>query len=126
MKKLNKVARMYKSDKCHFVTELIDIIYPESQVKYVFTNTPETLSSDGNRIQNSTSQADASTLISFCIVMEFVDTDLDQILKHKIEFSERHLLKVLYSLVSSLSFVHECNVIHRDLKSANVLVSASC
>ena len=54
MKKLNKVARMYKSDKCHFVTELIDIIYPESQVKYVFTNTPETLSSDGNRIQNST------------------------------------------------------------------------
>lgn len=92
----------------------------------MFTNTPETLSSEGNRIQNSTAQADATNLNSFCIVMEFVDTDLDQILKHKIEFSERHLLKVLYSLVCSLAFVHECNVIHRDLKSANVLVSASC
>ena len=75
---------------------------------------------------NSTAQADASNLNSFCIVMEFVDTDLDQILKHKIEFSERHLLKVLYSLLCSLWFIHECNVIHRDLKSANVLVSASC
>ena len=49
MKRLNKVAKMYKSDKCHFVTELIDIIYPESQIKYVYTNTPETFSSDGSR-----------------------------------------------------------------------------
>ena len=78
------------------MTELIDLIYPDSQIKYVYTNSPETASSDG------APQADVNSLNSFCIVMEFVDTDLDQILKHKIEFSERHLLKVLYSLLCSL------------------------
>lgn len=69
---------------------------------------------------------DFKHLRSICLVMEFVDTDLDQILKHKIDFSEHHLLKVIYSALCALSFLHESNVMHRDLKSANILIQSDC
>ena len=58
--------------------------------------------------------------------MEFVDTDLNEILKHKIDFSEQHLLKITYTTLCAISFLHEANVIHRDLKSANILVHSDC
>ena len=54
--------------------------------------------------------------------MEFVDTDLDQILKHKIDFTESHLIKIVYSALCALTFLHEANIMHRDLKSANILI----
>ena len=69
---------------------------------------------------------DFSHLKSICIVMEFVDTDLDQILKHKIDFSEHHLMKVVYSSLCALCFLHEANIMHRDLKSANILIQSDC
>lgn len=58
--------------------------------------------------------------------MEYIETDLDQILKHKIDFSEHHMLKIIYSSLCSLSFVHETNIMHRDLKSANILLNSDC
>ena len=58
--------------------------------------------------------------------MDFMDTDLDQILKHKLEFKEHHMVKVAYTALCSLCFLHESNVVHRDLKSANLLISADC
>ena len=47
---------------------------------------------------------DFSHLKSICIIMEFVVTDLDQILKHKIDFTEHHLLKVVYSSLAAIFF----------------------
>ena len=55
-----------------------------------------------------------------------MDTDLDQILKHKLEFKEHHMIKVAYTALLSLCFLHESNVVHRDLKSANLLIAADC
>ena len=69
---------------------------------------------------------DFNHLKSICIVMEFIDTDLDQILKHKIEFTENHLLKVVYSSLCAMCFMHEANIMHRDLKSANILIQSDC
>ena len=93
-----------EKNKCPFITELIEIIYPGSD-------------DPSNKEFN---------FDSICIVMEFIDTDLDQILKHKLEFKEHHMLKIAYTALSSLCFIHEANVVHRDLKSANLLVSADC
>ena len=71
-------------------------------------------------------EIDFSHLKSICLVMEFVDTDLDQILKHKIDFTEHHLLKVVYSSLCAMCFLHQANIMHRDLKSANILIQSDC
>ena len=58
--------------------------------------------------------------------MEFVETDLDLLLKHKIDFSEHHLLKIVYNTLIALSFMHKANVMHRDIKPANILITSNC
>lgn len=90
------------------------------------TLTPKTDDTDSDKGIYDLNTMDFSHLKSICIVMEFVDTDLDQILKHKIDFTEHHLLKVIYSSLCAITFLHESNVMHRDLKSANILVHSDC
>lgn len=58
--------------------------------------------------------------------MEFVETDFDQLLKNRIDFSEHHLLKLIYNALMSISFIHMTNVMHRDIKPANILLSSNC
>ena len=65
-------------------------------------------------------------LSQICLVMEFIDTDLDQLLKHKIEFSEHHLIKIVYNSLCAMAFLHLSNIIHRDVKPANILISSDC
>lgn len=65
-------------------------------------------------------------LTQICLVMEFIETDLDQLMKHQIGFSEHHLIKVIYHTFLAMSFVHFCNVMHRDIKPANILLNANC
>ena len=36
------------------------------------------------------------------------------------------MVKILYSALCSLSFLHETNIMHRDLKSANILLNSDC
>lgn len=58
--------------------------------------------------------------------MEYQETDLDKLLKVKIEFKEKHLIKILYYTLLSICFIHQSNVVHRDIKPANVLLTSSC
>lgn len=58
--------------------------------------------------------------------MEFIETDLDLLLKHKIDFNEHHLLKIIYNILIALSFMHQANIMHRDIKPANVLITSNC
>ena len=60
------------------------------------------------------------------MVMEYMEADIDQLLKSAMEFSVRHLITIVYNTLCALQFLHEANVIHRDLKSANILVSSDC
>ena len=58
--------------------------------------------------------------------MEYIESDIEQLLKYKIQFTERHLIKVVYNSLCALSFLHQTNVMHRDLKAANILISSDC
>jgi len=85
-----------------FVPRLLDIICPS--------------------LTSSSKLADVN-LSQICLVIEFIDTDLDQLLKHKIDFSEYHMIKIVYNTLCSLSYLHAVNIIHRDIKPANILIS---
>lgn len=58
--------------------------------------------------------------------MDYVGADLDRVFKKNIPFNEQHMLKVIYSSLCSLAFISDTNIIHRDIKSANILISADC
>jgi mitogen-activated protein kinase 1/3 len=62
------------------------------------------------------------------IVMEYMQTDLKKIFQsmQQLDFSEDHMISILYSLLCSLNFMHTANVMHRDIKPANLLVDADC
>ena len=47
--------------------------------------------------------------------MSVMEEDLDQMLRSNIEFGEEHLVKVVYNILCSVAFLHEANVMHRDI-----------
>jgi len=47
-------------------------------------------------------------------------------MKRKTNFEEMHLLKIVYNLLCSLTFLHEANIMHRDIKSSNILINGVC
>ena len=100
MKKLNEIqSQLDLNEENGFIPKLYDVMYP---------------SLEGKQIDQ------------FCIVIEHLGTDVDQLMKHSIRFNQDHLLKVLYHSLCSMAFLHEANIMHRDIKSANMLLSQDC
>jgi len=42
------------------------------------------------------------------------------------EFNEEYVILIFYNILCSLNFLHNGNVIHRDIKSANLLIDDDC
>lgn len=58
------------------------------------------------------------------MVFEFVDYDLSGLLKSSsLKLTDKHIKSYLYQLLSGVAFLHENKILHRDIKSANLLVS---
>jgi mitogen-activated protein kinase 1/3 len=36
------------------------------------------------------------------------------------------MLKIAYNTLCALAFMHEANVMHRDIKSANIILNSDC
>lgn len=70
--------------------------------------------------------ADKDADFNVCMVMEYIQSDLNVLLKNKIDFNERQLLKIIYNSLLGISFIHFTSVIHRDIKPGNLLLTSSC
>lgn len=62
-----------------------------------------------------------------CVVMEFCEGgDLDTLIKkrkqEKRRFIEKEILKILLDVMKGLKVMHKLKIIHRDIKTANILI----
>lgn len=56
-----------------------------------------------------------------------MDSDVTSVLKKASDqLSEDHFQYFLYQILTGLHFLHSANVVHRDLKTRNLLIDANC
>ena len=60
------------------------------------------------------------------IVMELLDSDLHRIIQSSQSLSDAHNRYFMHQLVKGVNYLHKHNVIHRDLKPGNLLVTRNC
>ena len=47
-------------------------------------------------------------------------------LKSSMFLSELHIKTIMYNTLAGLKFMHEAQIIHRDIKPGNILINADC
>ena len=65
-------------------------------------------------------------LNQICLVLEYIESDIDAMFKGQVHISENAIKRIVYNLLSSLSYMHILNVVHRDIKPANILLNSDC
>mmetsp|Transcript_29071 Transcript_29071/g.52033 ORF Transcript_29071/g.52033 Transcript_29071/m.52033 type:complete len:1206 (+) Transcript_29071:492-4109(+) len=61
----------------------------------------------------------------FCVVTEFAQGELFEILEDDRSLPEAEVRKIAKQLVQSLNYLHSNRIIHRDMKPQNILISAN-
>jgi serine/threonine protein kinase len=56
-------------------------------------------------------------------VAPLVQTDLYQFLKSSVDFGIDEIKFITFQLISALDYIHKSEVIHRDIKPRNILIS---
>lgn len=59
------------------------------------------------------------------MVFEYMDHDLTGLLSHPtVTLSPANIKSLNYQMLSGLGYLHDCAILHRDMKGSNILLSA--
>lgn len=69
---------------------------------------------------------DLKTFNELFIVMEYAPSDLRKMIRSPITLEEDQLKMIVYNILCGLKYIHSANILHRDLKTANILIYNDC
>lgn len=58
--------------------------------------------------------------------MDLSDFSLKNLLDSSEEIEEDHVISIIYNILSAMNFLHSANIVHRDMKPANILLDDNC
>lgn len=78
------------------------------------------------RSSSDARQSMANESISIFLVLEYLDTDLRKLINSPQFLTKEHVQSILSQILYGLMYMHSANVIHRDLKPDNILITENC
>lgn len=130
-----KILRHLTNNECAYAPKLIKAVYSGKKFNIAMISTHKRSNSTKNVIADKSSKikkkfiSDRNLLRKvdkdLYLVMEKVAFDLDKMMIEA-DFVECHIITILYNALCGLKQLHNAGLIHRDIKTSNILVDNEC